>query len=417
MGRFNWDTPKTLKFYDLKNEYLYAPRGFFDSLEKKIQAEIIKNLMCEEFVDLTKTVPDDSLKFYGKLLGYQEKAQKDILKYNIGTLSAPTGSGKTVIALSIIAQRKQKTLIVVHTKDLLNQWVKRIESFLSIQKKDIGIIADGKVSNGKITVALIQTLRKLQMMPSVGFLVIDECHKTPATTFYKTINQFMCKYILGLSATPYRNDGLEKLIFWYAGPIRHAISQKKITEKGHISNFNVKICKTDFTTKISNPADHYTKLISEIALDSERNLQIAHDVCLEANKGEFCIVLSDRKEHCKTLTELISKTIPETKMLTGDNKTKDRELIIKNLDDKKIKVLVATSALIGEGFDCKHLSALFLTIPIKFTGRLKQYIGRVLRKKDKPAIVYDYCDTNISCLYGGKNQRIKFYSVYAKGVS
>ncbi len=154
-----------------------------------------------------------------------------------GALISATGSGKTTMGLYLVAQRKQPTLIIVHTKNLLTQWVDRIESFLNIPKKEIGIIGNGKKKIGdKITVATVQSLYKCagEVAPHIGHIIVDECHRAPSRTFTEAVTAFDSKYMLGLSATPYRRDKLSKLIFWHLGDTHHEIDKSHLIEKGHI---------------------------------------------------------------------------------------------------------------------------------------------------------------------------------------
>jgi superfamily II DNA or RNA helicase len=355
-----------------------------------------------------------NFKFAGKLRDYQEKAINEVLKNEDGVLCSPTGSGKTVMAINLISLRKQPTLIIVHTTELLHQWIDRINTFLSIPKKEIGVVGAGKETIGKqITIALIQTLNNSKM-PDIGFLIVDECHRIPSTTFTKTVKKFTGKYILGLSATPYRNDSLSQLITWYAGPIRYKIKSKKLIENGSIVRIKPVIRQTDFQSKLYDPALNYAKLIKEIVLDEDRNSFITDDIInLVKTDKSVCLVLSDRKQHCDLLyNSLISKDSNlRIEILTGNKKQKERKAITQQVENNEIDILIATSQLIGEGFDCKNLTNLFLTTPVKYFGRVIQYIGRVLRPdkgKDK-AIIYDYFDVNIGCLHNSFKSRQKVY--------
>jgi superfamily II DNA or RNA helicase len=134
---------------------------------------------------------------------------------------------------------------------------------------------------------------------------------------------------------------------------------------------------------------------------------------MEAVKeGETCLVLTDRKAHCRELKDLIlQRRKISTAVLTGETPKKERKQTTQFVNEGKIKVLIATGQLIGEGFDCKNLSSLFLTLPVKYSGRIIQYIGRVLRPKEgkTEAKIYDYFDPNIKCLYGGLKNREKEY--------
>jgi superfamily II DNA or RNA helicase len=409
-GYWTGETPRMLRFYETGNGSLIIPRGFIRQLLS----------LCRRFnvnyqiSDSRRVLDNVKFAFNGQLRPFQEVACKDILSHDFGVLSAPTGSGKTVIALYLISQRKQPALIIVHTKELLNQWIDRIETFLGIQANEVGIIGNGKKQIGeKITVGLVQSVYKCasEIAPYIGFLIVDEGHRTPSRTFTEAVTAFCSKYMLGLSATPWRRDGLSKLIYWHLGDVVHEIKKEDLIQTGDILQAEVITRETIFNT-VLDPSEEYSKMLSELTQDPERNLLIVQDVVKEAsNGGGTCLVLSDRKAHCETLKGLLRGHGIRSELLTGDINGKEREKIVDRLNEGLIKVLIATGQLIGEGFDCKGLSTLFLTTPIKFNGRVIQYLGRVLRPapgKGK-AKVYDYVDIKVGVLAASAKSRKKVY--------
>jgi superfamily II DNA or RNA helicase len=153
-------------------------------------------------------------------------------------------------------------------------------------------------------------------------------------------------------------------------------------------------------------------MLSELTRDAERNALIAADVAQEARTGGgVCLVLSDRKTHCKALQAALQGHGIEAHLLTGDLSNGERQAVVVALNGGKVRVLVATGQLIGEGFDCRELSTLFLATPIRFNGRLLQYLGLVLRPapgKDK-ARVYDYLDIQVGVLENAARERERVY--------
>ena len=338
--------------------------------------------MTYDLVDRRRALAPVDFTFTGKLRDFQDEAVKNIAASDFGTLAAPTGSGKTVIALALVAQRRQPALVVVHTRELLAQWVDRIGAFLGIPAPEVGIIGGGKVKVGeKITVALVQSLHKCanEVAPHVGRLLVDECHRAPSRAFTEAVTSFDSRFMLGLSATPWRRDGLSRLIWWYLGDKVHEVNKEALVDAGYVLKAEVIWRRTDFDSTYV-PSDEYSRMLSELTQDPDRNALITGDVAREAgNIGGVCLVLTDRKAHCETLVDLLAGQGVKAKMLTGDLGNGERARVVEAVNAGRVKVLVATGQLIGEGFDCRQLSTLFLATPIRFNGRLLQYLGRVLR--------------------------------------
>jgi superfamily II DNA or RNA helicase len=218
--------------------------------------------------------------------------------------------------------------------------------------------------------------------------------------------------MLGLSATPWRRDQLSKLIFWYLGDVHHEVEKNKLVESGDILAAEVVFRVTDFETFL-DPINDYSKMLSELTLNDERNRMIALDVARESQlTWGICLVLSDRKKHCETLHGILKyKHRIQSALLTGDLSMEERQAVLEKLEKNEVKVLVATGQLLGEGFDSKQLSSLFLATPIKFSGRLLQYMGRVLRPSEGKARprVYDYVDAKIGVLAASAKARQRIY--------
>ena len=355
------------------------------------------------------------ISFNGRLRPFQQAAVDQMLVRDFGTLSSATGSGKTIMALYMISRRRQPTLIVVHTKDLAAQWTTRIETFLGIDAAKVGLIGGGKkVPGEKITIALVQSLYKCvdEVFEKIGFLVVDECHRCPSRTFTEAVTGFDSRYMLGLSATPWRRDKLSKLIFWHLGDVHHEVDKKHLIQTGDVLPAEVIVRETDFKP-YHDPVNEYSKMLAELTADKDRNILIAGDVAREtANNTGICLVLSDRKAHCENLRALLKFRFKiEADLLTGDLSMDERQKVIERLNQNKVKVVIATGQLVGEGFDCRDLSTLFLATPIRFSGRVLQYLGRVLRPAPgkKKARVFDYVDIRVDTLTRAAMARQKVY--------
>ena len=271
------------------------------------------------------------------------------------------------------------------------------------------------VVGNRITMALVQSLYKcvVEVVPKVGHLVIDECHRAPSRTFTEAVSAFDSRFMLGLSATPWRRDGLSRLIYWYVGDVAHQVDAVALVEAGHVLPADVVWRKTDFEPTF-DPSTEYSQMLSELTRDASRNALIADDVAREAgNGGGVLLVLSDRKAHCETMVELLEDRGVKAHLLTGDLSNGERQAVVAALNDGRVKVLVATGQLVGEGFDSKELSTLFLATPIRFNGRLIQYLGRVLRPAPGKvkATVFDYLDINVPVLEAAARARLRVYGL------
>lgn len=413
LGRWNKGTPQVLRFYDSgRDGRMWIPRGFLRQLLLTCREQGLAYTLD----DRRRRLADVAFTFTGQLKAFQQKAVAAMLARDFGTLTAPTGAGKTVMALAMVARRRQPALVVVHTKDLARQWVDRIGSFLNIPEDQIGMIGGGKSRPGTaITVAMVQSLVKQaeQVARNTGFLIVDECHRCPSRTFTEAVTAFDSVYMLGLSATPFRRDNLSRLIFWHLGDAHHEVDKNSLVVKGDLLPAEVIWRQTAFATQF-DPVTEYAKMLAELTANDERNRLIAADVALEAGRNAgVCLVLSDRKRQCQTLQALLTyKHHIACELLTGDMPETQRRQVIDTVNQGRCQALVATGQLIGEGFDCSNLTCLFLATPIRFSGRLIQYLGRVLRPAPGKhrAKVYDYLDAEVGVLAAAANARRRVYA-------
>ncbi len=385
--------PEFIRYYKRKSGVLLMPRGYIHTIRYRL-----KDVPCT-IVDKTRLLPPVHFSFKTQLHPYQFSAVKDVLNRRFGVLEAPPGSGKTVMALAVIAQRKQPALVIVHTKELMYQWHKRSYEFLGIPLDEIGLIGDGNSRIGdRLTIAIINSLYKVidDVKPVIGHLVVDECHHTPARTFTEAVSLFDSTFMLGLSATPYRRDKLTKIIYFYLGDRAHQIHSHELQAIEKIMRAKLILRHTNCAYYFD--ADEYQYMISALVNDVKRNKLIVEDVVNRVFTPEsgIALVISDRVAHCEELFNAITGRGVKACLLTGSVQVKERARIVEELNRNQAQVLVATAQLIGEGFDLKQLSSIFLATPIKFTGRVKQYIGRILRVTEgkEDAFIFDYLDTN-----------------------
>lgn len=385
----------TLKYYEIVPNGIRFPRGFAN------QAVLLGRELGRgdpQIVDDRRLLDEVDFEFLGDLRPYQAEAVQLVLKRSFGVLEAGTGSGKTVMALNIIAARKQPTIVIVHTKELFYQWRDRAEQFLGCE---VGLVGDGKFSVKPFTVAIVNTARKrvAELVPHFGHLVVDECHRVPAGLFTDVVSKFDCTYLLGLSATAFRrDDGLTRLIYYFMGDRLHKVDQEELQSTGAVLKPEHIQIETGFTYGYTGK---YHSLMKALTEHEGRNRKIVDDVVrtVQNDPEGIALVVSDRVGHCQLLADLIRSHEINVEVLTGKIQADQRAEIVADVQAGKVQVLVATLQLISEGFDCPGLSTLFLTTPITFEGRLLQVIGRIMRPAaGKQPRVFDYVDASIAPL-------------------
>lgn len=379
-----------LYFYSETSQGLRFPRGYANQAVRLCRRH--HGPESPEIIDLRRVLPESDFDFSGELRPYQLEAFNDMVKRDLGVIESGTGSGKTVIGLAIIAHRRQPTLILVHTKELLHQWSDQIEKFLGIKA---GLIGDGHFEIEPVTVAIVNSARNhLEGLPEqFGQICVDECHRVPAALFTDVVTAFDCRYALGLSATAYRRDGLTNLIHLYLGERVHQVATGDLHASGAVLKPQFIQKPTEFSYGYRG---NYQNLMKALTGNEERNRLIVGDIIEEAGRDDGTVlVVSDRVAHCEALAAMVSQLDPALKVsvLTGKMPAEERTILIDDIRGGRVDILVSTVQLIGEGFDCPGLRALFLTTPIKFSGRLLQVVGRILRPaKGKQPRVYDYLD-------------------------
>ena len=241
---------------------------------------------------------------------------------------------------------------------------------------------------------------------------MDEGHRCPSKTFLEVVTAFDCKYMLGLSATPWRRDGLTRLIWFYLGDKVHEVNGQHLIDQGHICRAFVETVETEFITDFDGSTE-YSKMLSELCLDHSLNELVAKYAAIEKEKNTgICLILSDRKAHCDDLQGALGKMGIASGILTGEVGKNDRALLLNSLRSGDIRILIATGALIGEGFNLPEISSVVLATPVKFTGRLIQYVGRALRPAPGKghARIFDFVDSHVGVLAAGARSRAHTFS-------
>ncbi len=415
-----WKTPRFLRCYGETIDRLLLPRGLREAAGAVV-AEAGSQLRVQ---DAPEARPAIAVHLHATLSAVQSGAFEALLPHRLGVMVAPPGSGKTVVACGVIAARAVPTLVIVDRQPLVEQWRDRLSAHLGIDRKRIGVIGGGRHRpGGVIDVAMVQTLARkddlAELTSAYGLVVVDECHHVPATTFERAVKEIAAPSWLGLTATPYRRDGLEGLITMYCGPIRH-----RAGSGGKDADGFARILVVHPTPHVAGPAgfdDDGTvqpsiqSVFRGLVDDAERTRQVCDDVTAAARQGRNCLVLSQWTGHVASLACALRADGIEVSVLQGGMGKKARGLVMGSLEGLRPgggAVVVATGSFLGEGFDCAALDTLFLTFPISFRGRLVQYVGRVLRPMaGKTRVeVHDYVDAGVPVLARMHGRRLPAYA-------
>ena len=371
--------------------------------------------------------------FKGDLRIGQDLAADRMLQYDHGILSATTAFGKTVVCSYLISQRKVNTLILLQSKDLLEQWVEELDKFLKIDEEPptyntrtgrekrrnstIGVLTGSKNTlTGIIDVAMVGSMYGKgdfnEFINSYGLVIMDECHHCGSVTSVEVMQKVNARYVYGVSATPVRADNLEKIIFMLLGPIRHSYTAKERAEAQGIGHYVYpRFTRVIDTNESRNDINGAYNLICE---NQVRNSMIVADSKEAVIAGRTPVILTRYKVQAKKLYDELNKSADQVFLLYGDNSDKENSEIRKKLretPDNDSVILIATGQKIGEGFDYPRLDTLMLAAPVSFPGRLEQYVGRLHRdyvgKKD--VIVYDYIDAHIRVFENMYSKRLRTY--------
>jgi len=374
-----WDKPRVIGNAENFPQHIALPRGCLEAALELLRDNDIKiNLEDERFDGSTVDVC-----FSGALRSDQDAAVTAILKHNVGVLCAPTAFGKTVVAAAIIAKRGVNTLVLVHRTELLRQWQERLQTFLSVSKGVVGTIGGGKAKpTGKIDIAVMQSLSRQgevnALVENYGQVIVDECHHVGAASFDAILKRTKARFVLGLTATPIRRDGLQPIIFMQCGPIRHTA----IRPANAPHDLEV-IPRLRFDSINLSPDAAIQEVFREIANDLARTQAIAVDIRLAFDQGRKVLVLTERTDHLDAIQSALNNQRPSLFVLHGRMSKKQRAALMVELEalpPDAPRILLATGKLVGEGFDHPPLDTLVLAMPVSWQGTLQQYAGRLHRE-------------------------------------
>lgn len=409
--------PRIISCCEEYPKHLGLPRGCQEELLQTLAELKIKTKMIDE-----RAAGDPLLlNFQGMLRPEQQLAADQLIKHDIGVLSASTAFGKTVIGAWLIAQRKVNTLVIVHRRQLMDQWVESLQSFLGLGKKEIGQIGGGKHKiTGTVDVAMIQSLINKgivnDLVGNYGHIIVDECHHISAASFEQVIRQAKARFITGLSATVTRQDGHHPIIFMQCGPVRYRVDDRQQAAARSFTH-KVIVRRTNFVLPIradNTPEPGIQEVYALLAADLHRNQMIIEDVVEAIHTGRSPVLLTERREHLTYFADTLADKVKNIIVLSGGMGRKQRFLLmdeLKRIPEDEERLIIATGRYLGEGFDDARLDTLFLALPIAWRGTVAQYAGRLHRNYDRKSevIIYDYLDEQVPVLAGMFGKRKKGY--------
>lgn len=434
MRHSTFGKPRIIKCAEDFPRHIGLPRGSLRELRELLKDN---NIELELQDERTVGMPIE-VTFRGTLRPKQQTAVEKILAHDIGVLSAATAFGKTVAASAVIAERGANTLVLVHRRQLMDQWRTRLSEFLGVpitgagrkRKKhdgeegenpsqhEIGQIGGGAhQGTGFIDVAVMQSLYRKgvvsDLVAEYGQVIVDECHRVSAVSVESIMKQVKARYVLGLTATPFRKDGHHPIIMMQCGPIRYrATAKKQVQESPYEHVVNPR--HTDFRLAVEEKDVSIQEIYSQLTRDESRNDMIFNDLLTSLEMKRSPLLLTERTEHVEYFAERLEKFARNVIVMRGGLGKRQREEIAERIafiPDEEERVLVATGRYIGEGFDDSRLDTLFLALPISWKGTLQQYAGRLHRLYDrkKTVMIYDYIDAGVPVLMRMYQKRLKGY--------
>ena len=411
MRQPTYQIPERMYLFGESDHYLWLPRGLLYPLQDKFKQVSVE--------DRRKVQRSIRVEFKGELTLEQELALSDMASKENGLLHAETGFGKTVLGAALISERKTKTIILVHNKQLLDQWLDRLNHFLTFEEEEaIRYTASGREKvigyvgqyggtkkwlSKLVDVVMIQSLFKLEnsqsLLDEYEMMIVDECHHVSALMFEKVVAQFRGKYLYGLTATPERKNGHEPIVFQRIGEILHTAGKR---ETSFARQLQLRFTSFGHLEIEKTKASNFIQLSDWIATDSARNQMILKDILDQVAEGRNILVLVNRIQQIDVFEKLLKeKEVDDFYIISGKTKVRERTSLLETLEQlDKGFVLLSTGKYIGEGFDLPQLDTLILAAPFSWKNNLIQYAGRIHRNyKDKSLVrIFDYVDIHVPYL-------------------
>lgn len=431
-----YNLPRIISCSEITDDYLILPRGCEESAIDFLR----ENNVDVEIQDKANPGMPITVEFNGQLYSEQEHAIEELARHRCGTLYATTAFGKTVTAAAMIARKKVNTLILVHTKALLDQWRKCLSEYLITdfqpeeQPKGRGrrkkfqqfgaLSSTENTLNGNIDIALLQScINDNEVKPFVreyGMVIVDECHHAPAFNFERVLREVNARYVYGLTATPIRKDGHQPIIFMQCGEIRYTSDSK--VQQAQQSFRRLLIPRFTSHRNLNADGSNYAQILEELTENESRNKLILDDVASNLAEGRTPIILTARTAHVDILTKQCRKICPNVIRLVGNDSAKAKREVMSRLNDipaNEPLIVVATGKYVGEGFDLPRLDTLMLALPVSWKGLIAQYTGRLHRNypgKNETRI-YDYIDLRVPVCDSMYRKRLHGYKAVGYSIA
>ncbi len=354
--------------------------------------------------------------FHGELTPLQDAAGRALLSHDQGVLVAPPGVGKTVLATWLIARRRRSTLVLVHLRPLLEQWVTQLALFLGLDEETIGRIGDGKREpNGRLDVAMVQSLVKGEavddIVASYGHVIVDECHHASAWSVERVLGEAKARFVLGLTATPLRRDGHHPIAEMQLGPARFTVDARSQRAQ---RPFDHRLIVRETAVAPGAADERIQDVYGRLAADEVRNRIILENVREAVRQGRSPILLTRRTDHLDFFAGRLQGIVRNVVVLKGGMTARARKAgrhLLGNLREGEERVILAMGQLVGEGFDDPGLDTLFLAMPVAWKGTLAQYAGRLhrLHPEKREVRIYDYVDSRVPVLLRMFEKRLRGY--------
>lgn len=431
-----YNLPRIISCSEITDDYLILPRGCEESAIDFLR----ENNVDVKIQDKANPGMPITVEFNGQLYSEQEHAIEELARHRCGTLYATTAFGKTVTAAAMIARKKVNTLILVHTKALLDQWRKCLSEYLITdfqpeeQPKGRGrrkkfqqfgaLSSTENTLNGNIDIALLQScINDNEVKPFVreyGMVIVDECHHAPAFNFEHVLREVNARYVYGLTATPIRKDGHQPIIFMQCGEIRYTSDPK--VQQAQQSFRRLLIPRFTSHRNLNADGSNYAQILEELTENESRNKLILDDVASNLAEGRTPIILTARTAHVDILTKQCRKICPNVIRLVGNDSAKAKREVMSRLNDipaNEPLIVVATGKYVGEGFDLPRLDTLMLALPVSWKGLIAQYTGRLHRNypgKNETRI-YDYIDLRVPVCDSMYRKRLHGYKAVGYSIA